>query len=194
MLNLTELNNVALVVENTITIQNESGKLTFKVDDNVAEKIVALCMGKQVSEPASTKQEAPADIRAGYNDVKCKWSIEEITTPAGKRFYRINNGIYTYGKWQQSKFKADEEYRKTVNNEANVIANSKIKALQGVITVEMNGGWKAFGFNSKKAAEEALKKLPEKIQKVEIAEFVASHSADYIAKLTKTYTRKKIDQ
>ena len=180
--------------DNTIIVKNSTGEISFEVSDEIAEQIIALATNKQiskkqVSEPVTTKVEAPADIRAEYSDVRCKWGLEEVKTPDGRKFYRIIDGIFTAGKWMQSKFNPDEEYRIPVNQEAHRIATNKVKALQGVKAVEMvKDGWKAYGFTSKKKAEEALKKLPTHIQKCEIAEYVAEHGCIK----AKAFKRKKV--
>ena len=180
--------------DNTIIVKNSTGEISFEVSDEIAEQIIALATGKQttskkqVSEPVTTKTEAPADVRAAYTDVKCKWGVEKVKTPDNKDFYRIIDGIFTAGKWMQSKYHEDMEYRIPTNQEAHRIATNKVKALQGVKAVEMvKDGWKAYGFSSKKAAEEALKKLPTHIQKCEIAEYVAEHGCIK----AKAVTRKK---
>lgn len=114
------------------------------------------------------------------SNVSCKWQIEETTgfdLNAGKtrRIYRIVDGIFTAGKWMQSKYDANKEYRIPTNQEAHRIAMSKIKSLDNITSVEMPGGWKAYGFATKKAAKAAIESLPEMIQGVEIQGYIEKY-------------------
>lgn len=114
------------------------------------------------------------------SNVSCKWKIEETTgfdLNAGKtrRIYRIVDGIFTAGKWMQSKYDANKEYRIPTNQEAHRIATNKVKSLDNIISVDMPGGWKAYGFATKKAAKAAIETLPEMIQGVEIAGYIEKY-------------------
>lgn len=128
---------------------------------------------EEVSE--KPKQRVNAAVACTTSSVKCNWSIEVIKD--GKRnFYRITDGIFTAGKWRTSKYDANKEYRIPTNQEAHKLALQKIKALPLIQSIQPNGAeWFAYGFYSKKAAEEALNKLPEKIDRAEIAAYISEH-------------------
>lgn len=131
----------------------------------------------QKSEEAEEKKDnhVNAAIACTTADVKCNWAVEEILD-GKKKFYRIVDGIFTAGKWRQSKYDANKEYRIPTNLEAHKIALSKIKALPLIQSIKPNGSdWFAYGFTSKKAAEEALKHLPSKIDRAEIASYIQEY-------------------
>ena len=176
------MKNFTEVADNSIVING----VEFKVVDSIAEQIIALCTSekqsltapiaeKTVSEKVVEKTTNKAESVLP-NDVKCKWSVEEILI-GGKKFYRILDGIFTFGKWYDSKFNPGEEYRIPVNQEAHRIATTKIKGIKGIKGVETEGGWIAYGFSSKKSAEKALEALPTHIQGVEIAEYIGKYGA-----------------
>lgn len=142
----------------------------------------------EASAPTPYEKQANAAVRATTSDMKCKWEVEELTTPGGDKFYRIKDGIFTAGKWRQSKFDPNKEYRVETNLEAHKLALDKVKALKNIQKVEMSGGWFAYGFKTKATATKALKSLPECIQAVEICSYIAEHGAIK----GKSHTRDKI--
>lgn len=177
-------------MKNMNEMMNEMmSKMVENMMQNMMEQMMNTMMQSMMNSMFTSKdctEEAPKEatkvsaekstttIATGLNDVKCKWGIEELII-SGKKFYRITDGIFTLGKWRQSKFKADEEYRIPMNLEAHKLATNKIKSLEGIKSQTTDGGWIAYGFTSKKSAEKALEKLPEKIQSYEIAEYISAH-------------------
>lgn len=141
----------------------------------------SLAPSTQVSESKpveKTDNHVNAAVAAVTTSVKCKWGVEKINLDGNKTFWRITDGIFTAGKWQQSKYDANKEYRIPTNQEAHRIATNKIKALDGIQSINPNGAeWKAYGFSSKKKAEEAIKHLPEKIDRAEIAAYISEHGS-----------------
>lgn len=109
------------------------------------------------------------------SNVSCKWGVEKVVGTDGKTYYRIIDGIFTAGKWMQSKYDANKEYRIPTNQEAHRIAMSKVKDIDDIETIEMQGGWKAYGFKTKKTATKAIESLPEMIQGVEIQGYIEKY-------------------
>jgi len=165
-------NNVAK--DNSIIVNGTE----FMVSDKTAEAIMELINGKKLTAPQTAQTtERPkvnAAVETTCSDVKCKWAVEEVIAN-GKKFYRIVDGIFTYGRWFPSKTNPNEEIRGRMNLEAHKIATETVKGLEGIKSVEMDGGWKAYGFTTKKSAEKALEKLPERIQGVQIAEYISKY-------------------
>lgn len=181
----------------TITIEDHKWSLnesnTQKVIDllnSLADASVSAPEVSATEEPTPTpyEKQANAAVRATTSDMKCKWEVEELTTPGGDKFYRIKDGIFTAGKWRQSKFDPNKEYRVETNLEAHKLALDKVKALKNIQKVEMSGGWFAYGFKTKATATKALKSLPECIQAVEICSYIAEHGAIK----GKSHTRDKV--
>ena len=135
----------------------------------------AQVVSEQPKEEVKKDNHVNAAVACTTTSVTCKWGIEEILLDNGKKkFYRITDGIFTAGKWRQSKYDANKEYRIPTNLEAQKLAIEKIKKLDGIQSINPNGAeWKAYGFTSKKAAEAAIKKLPEKIDRAEIASYIS---------------------
>ena len=118
-----------------------------------------------------------AAVACSTSNVTCKWTIEEKLN-GGKKFYAIKDGIFTCGQWRDCKNKPGRQYRKTTNGEAHRIALGKVKALDGIEYIIPDGeSYRAYGFSSKKKAEAAIKKLPEKIDRAEIAAFITEFGA-----------------
>ena len=203
MLNMNEFQNT--VADNTVAI---NGTVVAKLTDSDAKKVIGYIRSLQNGQEVNFTAPAPAPQKhevvqgqtdgqklntaktTGLADVTCKWTIEEIITPNNKKFYRITDGIFTAGKWMQSKYDANKEFRIPVNQEAHRLATTAIKGIDNIQSVEMNGGWKAYGFTSKRSAEAAIKKLPAKISKVAIADYIAEHG---LIK-AKAVTRSKVEQ
>lgn len=158
--------------DNSIVVNGKE----FMVNDKTAEAIMNLIIGKvNLTAPQTTERsKVNAAVATTCSDVKCKWGVEEVIAN-GKKFYRIVDGIFTYGRWIPSKTNPNEEIRGRMNLEAHKIATETIKGLEGIKSVEMDGGWKAYGFTTKKSAEKALEKLPERIQGCQIAEYISKY-------------------
>lgn len=160
--------------DNSIVVNGKE----FMVNDKTAEAIMNLIIGKVSLTAPQPKAESQKKVNAAVattcSDVKCKWGVEEVIAN-GKKFYRIVDGIFTYGRWIPSKTNPNEEIRGRMNLEAHKIATETIKGLEGIKSVEMDGGWKAYGFTTKKSAEKALEKLPERIQGCQIAEYISKY-------------------
>ena len=153
----------------------------FMVTDDQVKMIAKIILGQSLSAEPTVKEEVKTSTKSAetaYNpgNVKCKWAVEEIDTDDGK-FYRIVDGIFTYGVWRPSQFNANEEYRIPCNQEAHKIALNYLKKIDGIKSVKTPGGWYAYGFASKSTAESTLEKLPERIQGVEINAYIAEHGA-----------------
>lgn len=186
MLNFNGIENTATEKMYDITIEGHKWSFNEEQTQKVINFMNSLKNGSTpVSAPvAEVCQEA---VKTAYkpvavlpSNVSCKWQIEETTgfdLNAGKtrRIYRIVDGIFTAGKWMQSKYDANKEYRIPTNQEAHRIAMSKIKSLDNITSVEMPGGWKAYGFATKKAAKAAIESLPEMIQGVEIQGYIEKY-------------------
>lgn len=168
-----------------ITIEGHKWSFNEEMTQKVINFMNSLKNGSTpVSAPvAEVVQEA---VKTAYkphavnpSDVSCKWNLEKMTgtDEDGKKatFYRINDGIFTAGKWMQSKFNPDEEYRKPVNQEAHRIALGKVKSADDTECFVMDGGWKAYGCRTKKAAEAVIASLPKKVQGVEIAGYIEKY-------------------
>lgn len=171
------LNSVAAEVAYTFRIDGESK--TWSFNEAMAQKVVDFMNSLEngqtpVAEDVAEKQTAYKPHGVYPSNVSCKWDIDEINV-GGKKFYRIVDGIFTAGKWMQSKYNPDEEYRMPTNQEAHRIAMAKVKELEGIKSAEMAGGWKAYGFTSKKAAQTAIETLPDKIQGVEIQSYIEKY-------------------
>lgn len=165
------------VADNEITI---NGTVIGKVTDTVAQQILEIVMGgtqQLVSQPAvqSTSKAPLTPVNDSMPNVSCKWSVEKVFDASGKTFYRLDNGIFTAGKWYQSKYDANTEYRKTTNLEANYLANKALKEVKGIKEATMAGGWKAYGFSTEKAAKAVLEQLPAKIDGKLIGRYIQDH-------------------
>lgn len=189
MLNLNEINAIGKeVVEMNEIVVN--GLKTYKLNDDDLKKVIGYI--NSLGATSSVVEYAPAVEKhevvqgktdgkkldtaktTGISDVACKWQIAVVKVN-NKNFYWIKDGIYR-GPWKPSKYPnpktgAPQEYRYPINNEAHYLANKAVKALDGVQAVHPDGAeYIAYGYTSKKTAEEMLKKLPEKICKQAIAD------------------------
>ena len=141
----------------------------FKVTDDVALKIMNLCLGRteEVSQPvdktpvAVTKSEKSESKQYGYSkkDLKVEYIIDKQTSVDGKTLFCISRGK---SGWTTA--------------EKNII-NNAIKACDGIITIQVpytgkNGTFKAWGYKTKKEALEMVEKLPKVFSKDDINKLV----------------------
>lgn len=141
MLNLTQ--NTNLVADNTVVLNG--GQMQFNLTDAQMTELVKFLrqMGQGVSSVASPVSTPVAEKKEySYKDTDPKWSVEKIDN-----LFCIKSGVY---------FKM---------RTAKAVANGYIKAIDGVKTIDVKradgkGSYKAWGFKTKKAAEEAVAKLP----------------------------------
>lgn len=191
MLNLNEINAIGKeVVEMNEIVVN--GLKTYKLNDDDLKKVIGYINSlgatssvayqpkvdeKQVEKAVEVKEDRPLNTAktTGLNDVTCKWAVEEVFDENNKKFYRIVDGIWTAGKWMDSKYDANKQYRIPCNQEAHRLATEALKKVDNIQNVKMNGGWFAYGFKAKKTAEATITKLPAKISKVAIADYIAEH-------------------
>lgn len=169
------------VVEKMYDVVIEGHKWSF--NEEMTQKVINFMNGLKtegtvkVSTPVEKTAYKPHSVNP--SDVTCKWNVEQLTgvDKDGKRvkFYHIVDGIFTAGKWMQSKFNADEEFRIPTNQEAHRIALNKVKDLKDVECFKMDGGWNAYGYKTKKTALEMIEQLPDKIQGVEIAGYIEKY-------------------
>ena len=163
--------------DNTIVVNGKK----FMVTDTVCDRIFKILLGKEELSDAEPQQTAKQSKRPlttteeNTPNVTCHWKVEDVIDAKGKKFYRIVDGIFTAGKWYQSKYNPNEEVRFPTNQEAHKLAMDEAKAIEGIQCTEMNGGWKAYGFTSKAKATKAIENLPSKIDGKQIARYIAEH-------------------
>lgn len=143
MLNLTQ--NTNLVADNTVVLNG--GQMQFNLTDAQMTELVKFLrqMGQGVSSVVASPVSTPVAEKKPYEykkDMDPKWTIEKIDG-----LFCIKSGLY---------------YKERT---AKAVANSHIKALDGIKTIDVKradgkGSYKAWGFKTKKAAEEAVAKLP----------------------------------
>ena len=180
MLNMDLYTNEELK-DNTIVVNG----VTYKATDAVATRIMNILIGKEQlsdAEPKQSPKQSTKQAKEPLNtteettaSVTCHWKVEDVIDANGKKFYRIVDGIFTAGRWYQSQFNSNEEYRRPTNLEAHKLATYELKAVEGLQCTEMNGGWKAYGFTSKAKATKAIENLPSKIDGKQIARYIKEH-------------------
>lgn len=141
------------VADNIVVINGAS----FKVTDDVALKIMNLCLGRseEVSQPVSktpvavTKEQSePKKPYVATKDFKPQYEVKKQTSSDGKDLFCISrkNG------WTKAEKK---------------LMNDAIKALDKIITIDVSyekdgkaRSFKAWGYKTKKQAEAMLATLP----------------------------------